>query len=39
VLNSVSSTLNDNQEAIVNSITKAIGASGDKENKKSKDKK
>ena len=39
VLDSVSSTLNDNQEAIVNSITKAIGASGDKENKKSKNKK
>lgn len=36
VLNSVSSTLNDNQEPIVYSITKVIGKSGEKKNKKSK---
>lgn len=39
VLNSVSSTLNDNREVIVNSITKTIDRSGEKENKKSKNKK
>ena len=36
VLNSVSSTLNNNQEPIVYSITKVIGKSGEKKNKKSK---
>lgn len=36
VLNSVSSTLNDNQEPIVYSITKVIGKSEEKKNKKSK---
>jgi uncharacterized membrane protein YkvA (DUF1232 family) len=36
VLKTVSTTLNDNQEAIVNSVTKVINESGEKENKKSK---
>ena len=36
VLNSVSSTLNDNQEPIVYSITKVFGKSEEKKNKKSK---
>ncbi len=36
VLKTVSTTLNDNQEAIVNSVTKVINESGEKEHKKSK---
>lgn len=36
VLKTVSTTLNDNQEAIVNSVSKVINESGEKENKKSK---
>lgn len=36
VLKTVSTTLNDSQEAIVNSVTKVINESGEKENKKSK---
>ena len=39
VLNSVSSTLNDNQEVIAETITKAIGEGKKREDKKSKNKK